>query len=59
MCQIERVCILKKALGEALEAFLAVLDRYTLADLLVPQPGLARLLDLPPASRSATSRKLK
>jgi hypothetical protein len=31
-------------LGEALEAFLAVLDRYTLADLLAPRPALAALL---------------
>jgi Rrf2 family nitric oxide-sensitive transcriptional repressor len=32
-CVIQPVCILKGALDEALDAFLAVLDRYTLADL--------------------------
>lgn len=58
MCRIERACILKKVLGEALEAFLAVLDRYTLADLLVPRSGLARLLGLPAASRSAAAQRL-
>lgn len=32
-CRITAPCRLKGVLGEALEAFLAVLDRYTLADL--------------------------
>ena len=32
-CVIQPACILKGALDEALDAFLAVLDRYTLADL--------------------------
>jgi Rrf2 family transcriptional regulator, nitric oxide-sensitive transcriptional repressor len=43
-CRIERACVLRDVLGEALEAFLAVLDRYTLADLLAPRAGLAELL---------------
>src|SRR5262245_19863439 len=34
MCPILGICELKPVLGEALNAFLAVLDRYTLADLL-------------------------
>jgi Rrf2 family nitric oxide-sensitive transcriptional repressor len=33
-CPILAVCQLKPVLGEALDAFLSVLDRYTLADLL-------------------------
>ena len=45
-CPIEGVCILRGALGEATAAFLAVLDRYTLADLVQPRKSLARLLDL-------------
>ncbi|MEW5792532.1 MAG: RrF2 family transcriptional regulator [Pseudomonadota bacterium] len=40
-CVIEHSCALKGALHEALEQFLAVLDRYTLADFLrMPAPAL-------------------
>lgn len=46
-CRIEPACVLRKALGEALEAFLAVLDDYTLADLLAPRSALATLLAMP------------
>jgi Rrf2 family nitric oxide-sensitive transcriptional repressor len=48
-CAITSACRLRQALGEALSAFLAVLDRYTLADLLAggAAPDLARLLGLP------------
>jgi Rrf2 family nitric oxide-sensitive transcriptional repressor len=45
-CPIERVCVLRRALGEATAAFLAVLDRYTLVDLVKPRKSLARLIDL-------------
>jgi Rrf2 family nitric oxide-sensitive transcriptional repressor len=45
-CRIAPVCALRPALREALDAFLAVLDRYSLADLVRRrrQP-LARLLE--------------
>lgn len=48
-CAITPSCRLRKALGEALAAFLEVLDRYTLADLLAEgaAPDLAFLLGLP------------
>lgn len=46
-CRIEPACVLKKALGEALAAFLSVLDTYTLADLLRPRRWLVELLRLP------------
>ena len=46
-CRIEPACVLRRALREALDAFLAVLDRYTLADLLAPRAELGRLLGLP------------
>jgi Rrf2 family nitric oxide-sensitive transcriptional repressor len=41
-CRIVRACALRGALGEAVGAFLAVLDRYTLADLL--RPAVAKVL---------------
>jgi len=40
-CVITSICRLRGPLEEALQAFLAVLDRYSLADL-VKSPGLAR-----------------
>lgn len=45
-CVLTPACRLKHALHEALESFFAVLDRYTLADLLPPdrQPQLLQLL---------------
>ncbi len=45
-CPIEPACVLRHALDEALAAFLAVLDRYTLADLAAPRARLADLLGL-------------
>jgi Rrf2 family transcriptional regulator, nitric oxide-sensitive transcriptional repressor len=41
---IEPACVLRKALREALDAFFATLERYTLADLLTPSRSLRRLL---------------
>ena len=48
-CAITAPCRLRRALGEALGAFLAVLDGYTLADLLADEAGpeILRLLGLP------------
>jgi len=43
-CRIEGACVLRRALQEATKAFLAVLDKYTLEDLLRPGRSLARLL---------------
>jgi Rrf2 family nitric oxide-sensitive transcriptional repressor len=43
-CPIERVCVLRSALRDATDAFLAVLDTYTLADLIKPQKALSSLL---------------
>lgn len=46
-CPIEEACVLRPALHEALDAFLAVLDGYTLADLVARRRArLARLLEL-------------
>ncbi len=47
-CPIAGMCGLQQALGEALRAFVAVLDKYTLADLVRPQgAALAARLLLP------------
>jgi Rrf2 family nitric oxide-sensitive transcriptional repressor len=43
-CAISEICVLQTVLHEALAAFLAVLDRFTLADLVVPRAQLAILL---------------
>jgi Rrf2 family nitric oxide-sensitive transcriptional repressor len=43
-CCIERVCVLRGALRDASNAFLAVLDTYTLADLIKPQKQLSSIL---------------
>ena len=47
LCVIEPVCVLRKALHQALGAFFKILDGYTIADLLKPSRNLARLLALP------------
>lgn len=43
-CGITKACRLRGVLQEAVEAFQAVLDQYSLADLLVNQKALARIL---------------
>jgi Rrf2 family transcriptional regulator, nitric oxide-sensitive transcriptional repressor len=43
-CQIERACVLRSSLQDATQAFLAVLDTYTLADLIKPRRALSSLL---------------
>jgi Rrf2 family transcriptional regulator, nitric oxide-sensitive transcriptional repressor len=43
-CPIQRVCVLRGVLRDATEAFLAVLDAHTLADLIKPQRVLLSLL---------------
>jgi len=43
-CPIAGHCELQRALGQALNAFYAVLERYTLADLTANRRELARLL---------------
>ncbi len=50
-CAIEEACRLRGVVREALEAFLAVFDRYTLADLVARRRGpLSRQLGLVPLS---------
>lgn len=43
-CPVQPACVLRTAFAEAVEAFLASLERWTLADLVRPKDRLARLL---------------
>jgi Rrf2 family nitric oxide-sensitive transcriptional repressor len=45
-CAIGKACMLQTTLHDALAAFLAVLDRTTLADVVAPRRNLAALLGL-------------
>jgi len=45
-CTIQDDCVLQHALNDALTAFLDVLDRYTLADLVAPRQALLGLPNL-------------
>jgi Rrf2 family nitric oxide-sensitive transcriptional repressor len=57
-CAIGDACVLQTVLHESLAAFLAVLDRYTLADLIAPRRRLAALLGIaPPSSIGAPTRR--
>lgn len=54
-CPIHQVCSLKGVVREALAAFTAVWDRYTLADVLQNRHQLARILRPHPALRKGAS----
>jgi len=51
-CSIERVCRLRGVFAQAVEAFHAVLDRYTLADLVDNRAALAKVLHFLPAAQA-------
>lgn len=44
-CCIARGCFLKSALYESRQAFMMVLDKYTLADAAIAVPAMAQMLD--------------
>lgn len=50
-CVIAPACGLTSALAEALRAFMAVLDGYSLADLLAKRANLAALFGVPEMSK--------
>jgi len=52
-CPLSPVCELKNIVREAEMAFLGVLDRYTLADLLVKRKPMAALLKIPYNTRQS------
>lgn len=45
-CRIQPACVLRRALQEATKAFIAVLDEYSLEDLIRPARSLHKLLNL-------------
>ncbi len=55
-CPLIETCRLTSALREALEAFLAVLDRYTVADLAKPSAAVINLLSMIEAGPPTSSR---
>ena len=52
-CCITPACKLKNILGEALEAFLSVLDQYTLKDVIDNESSLKKLLGLSVMTRQS------
>lgn len=56
-CCIAPVCHLRGVLGEAVDAFYAVLDRYTLADLVRNRKQLASILFVDRPARPAPVRR--
>ncbi len=55
-CVVRSCCVLRRALTEAGDAFLEVLDGYTLRDLIKPRSALRTLLAIPPESQSSGRR---
>ena len=55
-CPIARCCRLKGVLAEAVDAFYAVLDKYSLADLARHPQALARVLHFTGSAALATAR---
>lgn len=55
-CAIAGCCRLRGVLAEAVEAFYATLDRYTLADLARNQQSIVRVLNIRPLPAQATLR---
>jgi Rrf2 family nitric oxide-sensitive transcriptional repressor len=54
-CPLTRACGLKGALAEAFDAFFAVLDRHTLADLVAEPRWVARVATLMPRASQASA----
>lgn len=56
-CPITPACALKGFVSEALDAFIAVLDKYTLADVVRNRTQLSNILRLHPVRPSARPRR--
>ena len=55
-CALKGHCVLEHTLREAVDAFYGVLDRYTLADLVVNRQALVAALRNPPRPEDRTAR---
>jgi len=51
-CVVAKACTLRGAFRRATEAFLAVLDRYSLEDLVRPRNALSTLLGITPTPKA-------
>jgi Rrf2 family nitric oxide-sensitive transcriptional repressor len=49
-CALTGICRLQRVLGDAMKAFYATLDQYTLADMRISAPKLASALHFHPPS---------
>ena len=57
-CAIAKACKLKGVMREALNAFLSVLDQYTIADLTVNKASILKQLDFNKSGVSITSKRV-
>jgi Rrf2 family nitric oxide-sensitive transcriptional repressor len=57
-CAIQSCCVLKRALKSARDAFLEVLDGYTLNDLIQPAGRLTGLLGISPVNGGTSAERL-
>jgi Rrf2 family nitric oxide-sensitive transcriptional repressor len=55
-CVIAKACMLRGAFHEASDAFLTVLDKYSLEDLIRPRKALADLLGIAPDVKDSAQR---
>ena len=55
-CAIYPSCVLRGVLSDAGDAFLSVLDKHTLADVVRPRAPLQKLLSFKPIGRTAAQR---
>ncbi len=55
-CRIEDCCVLRRALRDATNAFLAVLDHYTIENLVKPRRSLAHLFGIGGLDMKETGR---
>jgi Rrf2 family nitric oxide-sensitive transcriptional repressor len=58
-CAIRPCCTLRHALAEAADAFMGVLDGYSLSDLVKPRAPLVRLLAIEPAVRPRANERAR